>query len=550
MSAYPNQELNSLRKSGQTDAAYRRGQELLKQYPNDKYLKGSYGWVLYDKIKAIVDKAPSEDPIPEGVHRQIRSLFQEYARLGLDRPDLLFSFMIIQLLRLPSLPPFSPHVLRWAGVHSFREEDFESGKAADSGTRYPSLIERLAGAVGKMVVSNSKEYDRSILEFSLELINAALNKAQISDPIWLRYRKGQFLCELGRHELAREHLQYVVKKKHGEFWAWHALAQCERNSSTSTALSLCAKAYLVAGDKKLAVGVLEDVVHLALEFGYSELAKWAVDQNFSLRQKFGWSLPESVTANMSTDWYSDAGELKNPEEILAKHAESSESLLFEGKWYEANFLEIFTNKEGKKILKLVYKTDTSLEVVVPAKRYPDIATLESGTPLYAAIEFGEHRDLVLALKTREGGKLYDCLLKIRGILDHHNIEKSLASVFISPSDFCLLHYSKFKDVRDLEPGSTIVLSCTLFKNRYTPFQVRSGAFQESKWITRKTDVLRVHQNGFGFVGDVYVRPDLVKNSLHETRVIVVALKKPKKKDGSGEMGWQAVSLLSVPTDLE
>ena len=550
MSAYPNQELNSLRKSGQTDSAYRRGQELLKQYPNDKYLKGSYGWVLYDKIKAIVAKAPSEDPIPEGVHREIRSLLQEYARLGLDRPDLLFSLVIMQLLRLPSLPPFSPQVIRWAGVHSFREEDFKSGEATDSGTRYPSLVERIARSVGKMVASNCKEYDRSILEFSLELIHAALNKAQVSDPIWLRYRMGQILCELGRHESAREHLLYVVKNKQGEFWAWYALAQCERTSSTSTALSLCAKAYLVAGEKKSTVSVLEDVVHLALELGYPELAKWAVYQNFSLRQMSGWSIPESVTACMSADWYSDAGELKNPKEILAKHAEFSESLLYEGKWYEANFLEVFTNKDGKKLLKLAYKTDALLEVVVPARRYPDIATLESGTPVYAAIEFGEHRDLVLALKTREGGKPYDCLLKIRGILDHHNIEKSLASVFISPSDFCLLHYSKFKDVRDLEPGSTIVLSCTLFKNRYTPFQVRSGAFQESKWITRKTDVLRVHQNGFGFVGDVYVRPDLVNNSLNETRVTVVALKKQKKKDGSREMGWQAVSLLSVPKDPE
>ncbi len=552
MNTYPSQELNSLRKSGQTDASYKRGQELLRKFPNDKFLKGSYGWVLYDKIKAIVDKSPSEGPVSEGVHEKIRLLFREYATLGLDRPDLLFSFMIIQLLRLPDLPPFSPQILLWAGIESFREEDFQFGKVDDSGKKYPSLIERLALGIGKTITAHPKKYDHPILEFSIQLIETALDKAQISEPIWLRYRMGQILSELGKHELARKHLLFVVKKKHEEFWAWHALAQCERNNSTSTALSLCSKAYVAAGDKKLTVGVLEDLTQLALDTKQLELAKWAIDQHFSLRQTSGWNIPESVKTHLSADWYSNTDELKNPEKTLEKHAKSAESLLFEGKWHEVNFLEIFTTKTGIQKMKLAYKANSksSLDVITPTKNYGDLISLESGTPLDAVIDFDDSRARVLSLKKRPNGKPFDCLMEVRGVLDHHNTKKGLASVFISPSDYCLLQYSKFKDVQDWEPGYMIVLSCTLYDKKYNVFQARRGAFQKSQWIVQKTDILRVHEKGFGFVDDVYVHPNLIKNILNETKVTVIAIKKPKSKQDLRELTWKAVSLKLIPEDSE
>ena len=54
---YPNQEVTKLRKEGRLDEAYSRGYELIEENPDDRYLADSVGWVLYDKVKKIVDES-------------------------------------------------------------------------------------------------------------------------------------------------------------------------------------------------------------------------------------------------------------------------------------------------------------------------------------------------------------------------------------------------------------------------------------------------------------------------------------------------------------
>jgi len=568
MTMYPYKEVTDLRKSGRIDNAYQRGLELMKQHPNDKYLRGSFGWVLYDKLKQIVAKVPSsQGHLPEGATNQIHSLFREYTKLDLTRPDLLFSLMIGQLLKLPELPSFSIKMLQWAGINSFRNEDFQ--KSSTSEIVYPSLIERLAMKVGKLVASSPNEFDRSCLTLSVQLIDTTLKKAQISDPIWLRYHMGRILCELDQHDIAFKNLLYVVKVKPKDYWSWHALARCERLRSPDTALSMCVKAYQVSNEKKFLVSVLEDISQLSLDSGDLRLAKWAADENISIRKNNGWATPESITQIISSDWYSNTSLLKNPEKALDKHAKSTELLLFEGQWQKANFLEVFENKSGKKLMKLVYKSDASnfsaspnetlrecswgsnyreeisKEIVFPSKHYPDIALMESGSPIDVALEFNKDRPTVLAIKARENGQPFDCLLEVHGILDHHNLQKGFASVFISSLEYCLLHYSKFAEVRDWEIGSPIILACTSYNNKYRAFRIRIGTFKESPSIRRVTGVLQIHEKGFGFVGDVYIRPDLVADELDGTQVMALALKKPKNKTSSDQLGWSALTLQSA-----
>ena len=530
--------LSYLRKSGQIEKAYKRGKELLRQYPNDKYIKSEFGWVLHAKIKRIIDKA-----ISDGAQGQIRGLFHEYGKLRLDRPDLLFSVITSALLKLPNLPLFFPKFLCWAGMQSFRSEDYQIEKGTKEEETYPSLIERLAGKVGKLVVEHWEEYEHSVLNFALALIDAALNKSQVQEPLWLRYRKGQLLCKMGKQDLAHEHLQYVAKKKQGEFWAWHALADCERTSSPVTALNLCCKAYLVARDKKFVGGVLDDIAQLALEEKNTELAKWAIDRHVRIRQENDWPLPEYITTWTKSDWYVTSEVLKNPEQILKRHAEGVESFLFsEYDWCEANLLEKFTSKRDTQLLKIACKVNNGTSVeVVPAKRFPDFANLKRGTPISVAVESSEERNQIISLKTREDGKPFDCLPEKHGVLDHHNESKSLASIYFTPHEFCTLPYSNFGKVRTWKPGSSVALRCIQEKNRYQAYEAGQVPFQESVWTCRKTDTLRVHEKGFGFVDDIFVPPNLVKDIENGTRVTVVALKKSKKNDPK-TLSWVAVSM--------
>jgi len=559
------QELHSLRESGDVESAYQRGHELLNLHPNDRSIKVIFGWILYDKIKQIVDQVDSDDSDSGELHEEIRRLFQEYARLRSDRPDQLFSFMVELLLELPELPHFSPQILYWAGIHSYRPEDFEHTKSSDDSEKHPSLVERLAYYIGQQVVFNWKDYERTVQEFSVALIDKALEMADVSDPLWLRYFKGRILCELGREEIAREHLLYVLDLKREEDWAWHAVARCERRISPSTALSLCAKAYFLAKGKKNdaiddldvlgILDVLEDIVELSIELRDYQLAKWAVDRQVSILQKNEWTSSESMESLdslITSDWYSSTTDLANPEQSLKEVAESKEDneFLFDGKWSKVTLLESFTSKIEKRFLKLIYEAieDSSQEIVVPVKDYPHIKNLESGTPLYAAIGYSE--DLghyrILSLKPREDGRPYDCLIEVNGILDHHNRSKEMATIFISPTTFTILRYSQFEEVRNWKPGTPLVMSCINYRDRrYIAYEVNLGTFQESDLATQQTGELFIHERGFGFVNDVYVPAAMVRGHAYGSHVNVIALKKPKIR--TGVLGWQAILIEPATT---
>ena len=132
---YPNQEVTELRKAGRLEEAYRRGHELLKEYPDDFRLKGSFGWVLYDKLKQIVEAARERSAAGNAPDEATRKVMRGYARLGLPRPDLLFSQLLFQILRSPTPPEFLPGLMRWAGLDCFRPEDLCAQQGKD-GTRY------------------------------------------------------------------------------------------------------------------------------------------------------------------------------------------------------------------------------------------------------------------------------------------------------------------------------------------------------------------------------------------------------------------------------
>ena len=367
---YPVDELKKLRKSGLIEDALNQGKQLMNQYPNDKFVKSEYAWVLYDKLKTLQVESFSEALELEEYHDRIRKLFHQYFQLELEKPNLQFSLMIVQLVRLQPLPSFTPKMIQFAGVESFREEDFQNNPTEDPSKVFPSLVGRLAGAMGKLVASSPKNFDQSIHEFTLEFIKLAMTKSQIIDPVWLRYRMGLILIELKRFEEAQQHIEYVVKKKNKDFWAWKALAHCHQSKSPQQALSIFVKAFRVASDKKFAVKVLYHITQLALNLGNSILAKWSIKQEISIREMAGYSVPDSTTLHCSSDWYSTTDIPENMEEILLEHEHKAESVFFKDQWFDANFLEIITLKNGKKMLKLAYQSETTLKTTLASfKRF-------------------------------------------------------------------------------------------------------------------------------------------------------------------------------------
>jgi hypothetical protein len=110
------EEIKNLRKAGRIDEAYSRGYELLKQHPNDKFLASSVGWVLYDKVKKLVDTANQSQSIDaESSVSQLKEILGEYYKLKLTRPDLLFSLLLSQILRFPKQIKFLPKFVKMGG---------------------------------------------------------------------------------------------------------------------------------------------------------------------------------------------------------------------------------------------------------------------------------------------------------------------------------------------------------------------------------------------------------------------------------------------------
>jgi hypothetical protein len=170
--------VKGLRKAGKTEEAYALGRSLLFESPDDWSLRGAFGWVLYEKVRGVVQDLKGEATAPVAGSEALHDLLLEYADLHLRRPDLLFSLIVSRLLQVADDLPWLPGLFKWAGPGAFRPEDYAPQNAED-GTSYEALVARAANAVGKQVVDGG---DGETVTFAVSLIDDALNQGSRSSP--------------------------------------------------------------------------------------------------------------------------------------------------------------------------------------------------------------------------------------------------------------------------------------------------------------------------------------------------------------------------------
>ncbi|MCC3407004.1 MAG: hypothetical protein JGK17_15695 [Microcoleus sp. PH2017_10_PVI_O_A] len=407
------EEITNLRKAGQIDRAYFRGYELLKEHPNDERLANSIGWVLYEKVKRNVEAAKQSQSIETNMSvSQLREILGEYYKLKLlRRPDLLFSLLLSQTLRFPQELKFLPKFIKWAGIDSFRAEDFQVSTGKD-GTVFESLVEKTAREVGKIACElTAQEYpdQRELQNFAVKLIDVALDRAKVQKPEWLNYRKALLLNRLGRSPEAQKLLVSFVKQKRSDYWAWHALAKVVETSDPQLALALCAKACLTCRDENFGVSVFEDLSRLAANRGQEKVAKWAADRAFTIRNNNGWKVPQSLRNLLTASWYNRAGNLSNAEEVLANIAADAEKVIWQNcPRSHANYLETFVAKSGTRMVEFgrLYN-GVSEKLVSPERGMLKNLNLRLGDPVTVTVDDSGDRLTVVAVEKRESGKLFD-----------------------------------------------------------------------------------------------------------------------------------------------
>ncbi|AUS98969.1 hypothetical protein CLI64_00320 [Nostoc sp. CENA543] len=535
----PDQEVTVLRREGRLEEAYSRGYELLQEYPEDTRLRNSIGWVLYEKIKNIVNLAnQSQAAVSERQTKDIRQILGEYYRFNLSRPDLLFSRLLDQTLRFPKDLEFLPKFMKWAGMDSFRPEDFRTGRQNDR--VFEPLVEKAARKIAKIVQNLTEDSD--LQEFAILLIDKALLEAEVQKPEWLHYNKALLLKQLGRLEEAKALLLSFIQVKRNEFWAWRALGKVVESSDTSLALALYAKACLTCNDLNFGVGVFEDLSRLAAHQGEISLAKWAADQAFTARNQNQWKIPQSLRELLEADWYLQTKDIISAKEFLVNLAADAEKVIWVNcPRYSANFLGIFTTQSGKQMAKFgLLSNRCSQELASPARGLLNNLNLEIGEPVTVTVdETGEHRTVVL-IEKRQSGIYFDQLDRIYGIVDHHHEAK--AFIYLNPQKQFTLAYTDFPVIQTMKPGMSIEMICARHGDHINPYQVFAVPFRQTGNISLVVGVLRLHQNGFGFVGDAFVSPELASQFKDGQEVhLIVAKKLDRKKN---QLGWKAIAIKS------
>lgn len=408
------QEITDLRKSGRLDEAYTRGKELLAEYPQDAYIRNSFGWVLYEKLKRLVEIAnQSQSMRKDTVANQIKEILVEYYRLSLDRPDLLFSLLLSQTLRFSGELKFLPKFMAWAGIDSFRREDLEISTGNNSQI-FESLVEKVVREVGKISSELTIEDYPDVYEiqgFAITLIDYALKIQNIQKPEWLIYRKALLLKSLGRMDEARNLLISFVQQKRSDFWAWHALAKVIETSDAALALALCAKACLTCKDTDFGVSVFEDLSRLAASQHEKQIAKWSAEQAFSIRSNNGWKIPQSLHNLLNASWYSQSESLLDPQKRLSSIAATAERFVWSNcPKYNANYLDTFLTKNQKKMAKFgLTSHGEPQEIISPERGLLNNLSLSLGDPVTVIIDESRDRLTVVVVEKRESGKAFDSM---------------------------------------------------------------------------------------------------------------------------------------------
>ncbi|MBD2189603.1 DUF7017 domain-containing protein [Pseudanabaena mucicola] len=407
------QEITALRREGKLQEAYIKGYAFLKENPEDKYVANAIGWVLYEKVKNLVVETKKSQSVNEGLSQDLRKILLEYAKLNVNRPDLLFSLLLSQVLQFPNELKFLPKFMMWSGVNSFRAEDFQTQTGNDDKV-FESLVEKTARTTGKIARDlTSQDYDnfKEVQDFAITLIDFALEKAQIQKSEWLHYHKALLLHQLGRSENSQKLLTSFVQQKRSDYWTWHALAKVVEASDTKLALALCAKACLTCKDENFGVNVFEDLSRLAHQQNEIQIAKWSAKQAFDIRNRNEWKIPQSLRNLINSAWYVHDERMPNVKEALSHLAVDAEAIIWsQCPKYDANYLDTFLTPKGSKMVKFAIKSNgDAQELASPERGMLNNLVLAFGEPVIVTVDESGDRPTVVTVKKRESGQPFDIM---------------------------------------------------------------------------------------------------------------------------------------------
>ena len=535
------QEVTRLRKAGDLVGARRLAMQLLAETPEDLWVRRSMSWVVYDELKAVVERAK----VARGPQRELIAMaarcVDEYLALGLPRPDLSCGRIADRLVALPGGGALLCQMVLASGFESFPLEDLRPQQGAD-GKTYDAVVERVARELGKAAVASGEQ---AVLAAALAFIERVLADAAPQQPEWLHYRKALLLAALGRRDEARAALLPFLRRKREEYWAWSALGVVEEERPDG-ALAALAMAHLQCRRPDFIINVEQDLARHAAAVGLHRLARWAADRAIRTRQERRWRVPESLEQFTRASWYTE-GTLSDAEAATALRdlAPKAEELLFlDARDLPASYVESYATPSGAVRHSIALRDgDVDHVISLPEPSVQDEDLCEPGRPLWASALTDEDLVTVRSIRARADGAPFDVVPCVVGVVDHVNGAKGVTSVYLPGDEVALLRHDRFIGADDLRAGQGLRLWATSYERdgvrRWTVHRYEDAQVEPSPSIRTWTGSVKPHPSGFGFLDDVFVPPHVCKACPEGTVVTLLAVRTMNEK--KHRMGWKAVA---------
>jgi len=300
-------EIDSLRKQGKLDDAYRLACEALQRAPDNLWLKRAKGWVLYDLIKRELlnvgeDEEEMEDSGDEITVnlRRLERYFAEFRQLSLPLEDNLIRSLMLRLAVRAQKVGWKGFLdfVEWWGLEHLSEEDWQPF-TTEEGDKLPSLALCTLYALGRVLKTLSPQDSR--VSWIHDWLQEGLSRHP--NDQWLMRGQAIALAKLGQFTEAREAMRQILRKQPREWWRWKDMGQLLETDNPEQAIMCYYHACALERDRGKLVGVYQRLAQLLAAQGRYAEAAWCAELARSTRENRGWGIPSELQELLNAEWF-------------------------------------------------------------------------------------------------------------------------------------------------------------------------------------------------------------------------------------------------------
>ena len=169
-------------------------------------------------------------------------------------------------------------------------------------------------------------------------------------------------------------------------------------------------------DEGFSVGVLDSLGAIAVQQHKLDIAKWAAHRALRIRQQRGWSVSVTLGQLIEAPWYK--GESIQPISQEALHQIVKDAELFiqaDLPQYNANYIDSFTTKRGKQIVKFgAVINGEPQELTMPMRSVQADLKFIAGEPVKLTVNDSTDQLNIMAVNQRQSGFSFDSMRQISG----------------------------------------------------------------------------------------------------------------------------------------